>query len=229
MCHDSCIDFGKSALTADVITNKNVVEVGSANHNGTLKQYVQEYNPKTYLGIDIQSAPGVDQICKAEEMTATFGANRFDLIVCTEVMEHVQDWKLAIKNFKNVLVGGGKIMITTRSKGFAYHGSPYDFWRYEIADMQAIFSDFTIDKLIADPTEPGIFLLATKPADFKENDLSSYRLYSIMKRRNIIDSASVVPTRFDIQLNKSVTKVRTEVGAFLPRAFKSYVKKLMYG
>jgi len=73
------------------------------------------------------------------------------------------------------------IYITTRSKGFPYHGYPYDFWRYEIEDMKEIFKDFEIIKLEKDPKAPGVFLKARKPKNYTGPiDLSGICLYSIV-------------------------------------------------
>ena len=48
-----------------------------------------------------------------------------------------------------------------------------------------IFSDFTIDSLQPDLEGYGLFLKATKPEEFRENDLSNFSLYSIVSRRRI--------------------------------------------
>ena len=88
----------------------------------------------------------MDVICKAEDMLDVFGKDSFDVIISTELLEHVLDWRKVINNFKNVCKRDGIIVITTRSYGCLYHGHPYDFWRYEIEDMKHIFSDCTIEK-----------------------------------------------------------------------------------
>jgi SAM-dependent methyltransferase len=96
-------------------------------------------------------------------------------------MEHVEDWRGIISNFKRLLRPGGIVAITTRSRGFGYHGYPADYWRYEVDDMRVIFEDFKIQNLITDPSEPGVFIKAKRPMRFKEKDLSSYNLYAITK------------------------------------------------
>ena len=52
----------------------------------------------------------------------------FDLLILTEVLEHVPDWAKAFQNLPNLLKTGGHCIITTP---FFYmlHEEPYDFWR----------------------------------------------------------------------------------------------------
>lgn len=52
----------------------------------------------------------------------------FDLLFCTEVMEHVPNWDMAFNNFYKLLKPGGQLLITCP---FFYplHEEPYDFWR----------------------------------------------------------------------------------------------------
>lgn len=128
----------------------------------------------------------MDQLCDACNIITRFGTNSFDVLVATELLEHVKDWQLAISNFKSILRIGGIIFITTRSYGFGYHGFPYDFWRFEISDVEKIFSDFDILSLEKDPIEPGIFMKARKPFDFVENKTTDCKLYSMVKERPIL-------------------------------------------
>ena len=52
----------------------------------------------------------------------------YDLLVLTEVLEHVPDWAKAFENLASLLKVGGLCIITTP---FFYmlHEEPYDFWR----------------------------------------------------------------------------------------------------
>ncbi len=162
MCNAACLDFGRGKLNKELVEGKKVLEVGSLNVNGSLREYVQSLHPISYLGVDVVPGEGVDYICPAELMVEAFGERKFDLVICTEMLEHVQDWRLAIKNLKLVCVVGGTILLTTRSKGFPKHDFPYDYWRFEPADMKEIFSDCTSVVVEPDFTMPGVFVLATR-------------------------------------------------------------------
>jgi SAM-dependent methyltransferase len=187
MCNAFCILFGAMNLTKEEVERKDVLEVGAYNVNGSLRPLIESWGPSKYVGVDIVQGIGVDEICSTDEIVNKFGKESFDIIISTEMLEHVKDWKKAISNFKNVCKKKGTILITTRTKGAEYHAWPYDFWRYEIEDMTKIFSDFIIEKLEYDKFSPGIFLKAKKPVDFIENDLSSIELYSIITESRVKD------------------------------------------
>jgi SAM-dependent methyltransferase len=142
MCNLACIEFGKKYLIAEEIQGKHVVEVGSLDVNGSLRPWILSLCPKSYIGVDICNGPGVDEICRAEELVFHFGDNKFDVLISTELLEHIRHWREAISNMKKILKPGGIILITTRSRGAGYHGFPYDFWRFELSDMEKIFADF---------------------------------------------------------------------------------------
>lgn len=179
MCNPACLEFIKQNLRAKEIKGKFVLDVGARDLNGSARELVAQFKPKEYVGVDIEAGPGVDQIIPADKLIDSFGEGIFDVVITTEMLEHVQDWKTVVHNLKAVLGPGGVLYITTRSKGFPYHEYPGDHWRYELADMQAIFEDFDITVLESDPSEPGVFMKAFKPADFMEVDLSGYELYSM--------------------------------------------------
>lgn len=164
MCNSACLSF-ISKLPPDIIRNSKVLEVGSYNVNGSASDYVKQHNPSEYIGVDIVNGPGVDKICSVEDIVNVFGKNSFDIVICTEMLEHVQDWRLAINNLKEVCCINGVIIITTRSVGFPKHDYPADYWRFSINDMLHIFSDFNILHIEPDPILFGVFVYAVKKTD----------------------------------------------------------------
>jgi SAM-dependent methyltransferase len=185
MCNEACLEFGRAFLREAEIRGKSVIEVGSMDVNGSLRPAVEAYGPERYIGVDFQMGPGVDLVCDACDLLDRFERGSFDLLISTELLEHVRDWRKVIGNFKNLLKTNGTILITTRSKGCGFHGYPFDFWRYETADLEAIFSDFDIEVVEKDPSLPGVFLKAAKPDPFTEKNLDDLELYSILKDKRV--------------------------------------------
>jgi len=162
MCNINCLVFAVKHLSQKEVKGKKIIEIGSLNVNGSLRPVLESWQPDKYLGIDLQKGPGVDMVCRVEEMVEVLGKESFDLVVATELLEHIKSWRLAISNIKNICKPGGTILITTRSIGFGYHGYPNDFWRYELKDMKKIFSDCRILALEKDSLKPGVFAKVKK-------------------------------------------------------------------
>jgi SAM-dependent methyltransferase len=186
VCHPSCIEFVRAQLSPAEITGAEVLEVGSRDVNGSVRPLVERGRPARYVGVDIEAGRGVDEICDVSELVSRFGAGQFDVVVSTELLEHVRDWRLAVSQMKEVLRVGGTLLLTTRSKGFGVHAYPYDYWRYEVDDMRRIFGDLDIESLERDPTRPGVFLKARKPHDFSAARLDEVKLYSMVKQRHAL-------------------------------------------
>lgn len=186
MCNPACINFGKKLLKPEDITSKRIIELGSLNVNGSLKEHITQFEPLEYIGVDINEGKGVDIICKAEDILGIYGPNSFDLVISTEMVEHIFDWKKVINNMKKLCKCGGKILITTRSHGFPLHGWPFDHWRFETYDMKYIFSDFNEHGSVViekDNMDIGVFVMVQKPKyvyDYRLLNLDDYRLYNIV-------------------------------------------------
>jgi len=185
MCDQTCLDFGARNLPAVEVKGKHIIEVGAADVNGSLKNHIMTLQPASYLGVDINPGPNVDQIIDATDLASTFGRESFDLLICTEVLEHIHNWKAAVSNFKQILKPGGILVLSTRSIGFGKHNFPDDYWRFEDSDIAFIFSDFYTNVIEKDSLAPGVFIKTTKPINFMELDLSEYPVYSIRERTRI--------------------------------------------
>jgi SAM-dependent methyltransferase len=210
MCNLAVIEFFMENVKLEEFEGRRVLEVGSKYVNGSVRPLIERFfKPKEYVGIDIEPGKFVDMICPVR-ITEYFGELSFEVVIATELLEHVVDWRLAIGNMKAVLKPNGYIYITTRSQGYHYHAFPYDFWRYELEDMKMIFSDFEIITLKRDHQEPGIFLKAMKPANWKPADLSNITLYSMIlgRRTKTIPELSDMPLFRRAMLSILNTKLR---------------------
>lgn len=179
MCSPRCLDFINVWLKPTDVAGKRIIEVGSQNVNGSAREIIMPQGPAEYIGTDLAPGPGVDVVCPAENLLVWYEPLSFDGVVCTEMLEHCENWRLAIHVMKLLLREGGWIIITTRSKGYPLHNFPGDHWRFDGADMQAIFADFNIEMVMPDPFEPGVFIKAYKPIGFAETDLHRYHVHSM--------------------------------------------------
>ena len=220
MCHRSCAAFIRTNLARYEVEERHVLEVGSCDVNGSVRPYIESLAPRSYLGVDFVEGPRVDRVCDAGDLVDSFGREAFDLVVSTEMLEHVRDWHKAISNMKQVLKPNGLLVLTTRSLGFPFHAYPHDYWRFEISDMETIFADFKIDVLETDPGSPGVFVKARKCDPFQERDLENHELYSIIVNRRALRVTDFQVWRF---------RVAQSLGHLLPLPMRQFIKHRILG
>lgn len=214
MCSPACIEFVRANLEPKEVTGQRVLEVGAYDVNGSVRPIIERLGPARYVGVDIQPGPGVDEICEASQLVERFGAYTFDVVISTEMLEHVRDWRASVANMKRVLRPGGVLVLTTRSEGFGYHAFPHDFWRFSTNDMRIIFGDCSIRAVESDPLEPGVFVKAGMPLTaYVPHDLASYALYSMVLRRRALDVSDEQIAAFNLkyQLAMRALQTRSEV------------------
>ena len=180
MCSTACIEFGRKNLGEADVRGKAVLEAGSMVVNGSLRGVVESLGPSEYVGVDIVEGPGVDEVCAAEDVAERFGRERFDLVLATEVLEHIHDWRGAIDAIKEVLRPGGVALVTTVSPGFPYHGYPDDYWRFEPELLQRVFADFDVEAR-QETAMLGVFLKARKRSNGTAIDLSQLEAVPVAK------------------------------------------------
>lgn len=163
--HDSVMKFVQDNLYMTEVVGRYVLEVGSKNVNGGVRDWItKNLFPMSYLGVDMEGGPGVDVICRAEELVAVVWPMRkstYDIVISTEMLEHCEDWRSAVSNMKRMTHPNGILIITTRSPGFPRHEHPSDFWRFTADDFLKIFADMKMEA-VSDPQtdHPGVFMKA---------------------------------------------------------------------
>ncbi len=183
--------FAALNLPRERVERKTVLDIGSKMGTG-LGPLVRRLGPSSYRTVDIRSGPGVDVICDIAQLQDRLGPEAADLILCTEVIEHVRDWKAAVYNLKRICKRGGTIILTTRSPGYRLHGLPNDYWRFTRTDMESIFSDFERVLVEDDYIAPGVFVSADKPiTPVAQSDLSGISILSVRNGRRSRDTSEL--------------------------------------
>jgi ubiquinone/menaquinone biosynthesis C-methylase UbiE len=117
------LEFFIENAQKEELENKRILEVGSKYVNGSVRPLIEKFfKPREYIGVDIEEGKFVDIICDAENLIDYFGKETFDVVVATELLEHVKDWRKVINNMKEVLKQN--VYITTRSEGFSLSWIP---------------------------------------------------------------------------------------------------------
>ncbi len=80
-----------------------------------------------YVAMEIVPIPGNDVI--ASVLALPFVSTVFDGVICTEVVEHVPEPELALREMARVLTAGGRLYLTV-PMSWALHYVPHDYFRF---------------------------------------------------------------------------------------------------
>jgi len=135
---NSVASFIKQASLFDAYGLK-VLDIAPQVHNGA-KEFFKLATIST-LDIDSNSkADFITDICK--DNSSLIPDDYFDIIVCTEVLEHTLNPFLAANELHRILKKGGQCFVTTPFN-LRIHGPLPDCWRFTEHGLRSLFSKFS--------------------------------------------------------------------------------------
>jgi SAM-dependent methyltransferase len=110
-----------AASGLDLSAPWRMLDLGGRDINGSVRDLLPAAK---WTGLDIAAGPGVDLVHDATTPWPD-GFDRFDLVVCTEVLEHVERWPAVLRTASQALEPGGPevLFVTCASTGRRPHGA----------------------------------------------------------------------------------------------------------
>lgn len=150
MTHPEQIEFITRTLAQfpELKNAINVIEVGSLNVNGTVRDY---FKNASYIGIDLGSGDGVDFRCPGELLELPSG--HADIVCSTECLEHAEQWQSLLLNIVRICKPGGLMLLTFAGIFRPCHGtidsndpesSPFTNSYYRNIDKDSFFSSVNL-------------------------------------------------------------------------------------
>jgi SAM-dependent methyltransferase len=91
-----------------------------------------------FVGVDVDDGPYVDLRGTVEALPVDDAS--FDVVLCTQVLEHCDDPAQAVRELRRVTAPGGRVLASTHGVQ-VYHPSPGDYWRWTHAGLRRIFEE----------------------------------------------------------------------------------------
>ena len=90
-----------------------------------------------YVGVDVVENPAADLHGSIEQLPVPDAS--FDIVLCTQVLEHTLDPAQGVRELRRVLAPGGRVLASTHGVE-VYHPSPEDYWRWTHAGLERLFA-----------------------------------------------------------------------------------------
>jgi SAM-dependent methyltransferase len=89
-----------------------------------------------YVGVDPNADVHPDLVGGVEALPLDDAS--FDVVVCTQVLEHVGDPGQAVRELRRVTAPGGRVLASTHGVQ-VYHPAPDDLWRWTHTGLERLF------------------------------------------------------------------------------------------
>lgn len=103
---------------------------------------------ENYVGVDVHEGPEVDYVIRPNEKLP-FGGEEFDVIISSQVLEHVEDVNLYLSECCRLLSKEGYLFLSTHGT-WQYHSSPNDFHRWTAFGLKRLVEShgFKIEEFV---------------------------------------------------------------------------------
>ncbi len=88
-----------------------------------------------YVGIDIDN-PMAEVVAAADNVPLS--DNSFDLVLCIQLLEHVEDPAAVVRELSRLVRPGGRVLAATHGVS-VYHPDPVDHWRWTHSGLELLF------------------------------------------------------------------------------------------
>lgn len=104
------------------------------------RPYQRDLSPgMTYVGADLRGNVEAD-VQLREDGTVPLSDGQFDLVLSTQVLEHVEDPVGYLDECHRLLKPGGSLVLSTHGVMY-YHRDPEDYWRWTSAGLRKILTE----------------------------------------------------------------------------------------
>jgi hypothetical protein len=119
MSHPAQMVFVEKVRAAfpECFVRSTVLEVGSLNLNGSIRQFFQQC---IYVGVDIGPGKDVDLVARGENLA--YEDESFTVVASCECFEHNPEWVRTLENM--IRMSSKLVFFTCATTGRAEHGTP---------------------------------------------------------------------------------------------------------
>jgi SAM-dependent methyltransferase len=89
-----------------------------------------------YIGVDVVKNPAAELRGPVEALPVEDAS--FDVVLCTQVLEHCDDPIQAVRELRRVTAPGGRVLASTHGVQ-VYHPAPVDYWRWTHEGLRRLF------------------------------------------------------------------------------------------
>jgi SAM-dependent methyltransferase len=120
-----------------------LLDIAPQDHRGARPFFPDEVEIET---LDIDPDSGATYIADITRRNDSIPSDRFDYVVCTEVLEHTLQPFAAAAELHRILRPGGRLFLSVPFN-FRIHGPLPDCWRFTEHGLRALLADFEILEL----------------------------------------------------------------------------------
>jgi SAM-dependent methyltransferase len=134
------------AKGASLGTGSFVLDAGAGDGRYARHFQLVHYESADFGEVDKPYATDMTYVCDLQEIPVE--DQRFNAVLCTQVLEHIRHPSAVLNEFRRILKPGGELWLTV-PLFFEEHEQPYDYFRYTQFALQGLLADagFRVDSI----------------------------------------------------------------------------------